>query len=82
VLRAKLGEKAKYLIKYNLYFHDPKNRKPPLDLLVVDEAHRPRKTTGGRGSPTNIKQPEVEALIESGHVAVFFLDDHQSVRSD
>jgi len=82
VLRAKLGEKAKYLIKYNLYFHDPKNRKPPLDLLVVDEAHRLRERTGGYGSPTNIKRPEVEALIESGHVAVFFLDDHQSVRSD
>ena len=81
VLRAKLREGGK-LIKYNRDFHDPKNRKPPLDLLVVDEAHRLRETTGGYGSPTNIKQPEVEVLIESGQVVVFFLDDHQSVRSD
>ena len=54
------------------------------DLLLVDEAHRIRKTRDTRFTPAALrsKKSQTEELLEAGRVVVFFLDDNQSVRPD
>lgn len=55
-----------------------------IDLLLVDEAHRIRKTSDMRWTPASErnKRSQVEELLNASKVTVFFLDENQSVRPD
>jgi uncharacterized protein len=55
-----------------------------IDLLLVDEAHRIRKTSDLRWTPASQrnKQSQVEELLKAAKVTVFLLDENQFVRPD
>jgi len=55
-----------------------------IDLLLVDEAHRIRKTSDMRWTPASErnKRSQVEELLNAAKVTVFLLDENQSVRPD
>ena len=55
-----------------------------IDLLLVDEAHRIRKTSDMRWTPASDrnKRSQVEELLNAAKVTVFLLDENQSVRPD
>lgn len=51
------------------------------DVLLVDEAHRLRKTSSSRYMKTDGKT-QVEEIINASKVAVFFVDNNQVVKPD
>jgi uncharacterized protein len=55
-----------------------------LDLLLVDEAHRIRKTSDTRYTPRDQRstRSQVEELLDAAKVTVFLLDENQFVRPD
>jgi hypothetical protein len=65
------------------YFNSYTTADPHLiDVLVLDEAHRLRKTSANRYTPAarRTATPQVDELIEASKVSVFFIDDLQVVR--
>ncbi|MFS8201192.1 DNA/RNA helicase domain-containing protein [Streptomyces sp. CWNU-52B] len=55
---------------------------PPLDVLICDEAHRLRDRTTNRYLPKEMQgtKPQVDELLDASRLALFFLDESQSVR--
>ncbi|MFF0005567.1 DUF2075 domain-containing protein [Streptomyces tibetensis] len=55
---------------------------PPLDVLLCDEAHRLRERTIDmyQREEKSGKQPQVDDLLDSSRLTVFFLDESQTVR--
>lgn len=72
--------KVKRLFKYFNQFitADPNG----LDVLVMDEAHRIRKTSADRYTRAELRtdRPQIDELIAAARVPVFLLDEHQVVR--
>jgi uncharacterized protein len=73
---------ADKLFVWNLHMRNA----PPqaLDLLLVDEAHRIRKTSDTRFTKRDQKsmRSQVEELLDAAKVTVFLLDENQYVRPD
>jgi len=80
-LRKTLGSRAAGLFKYfNSYLNAGEN---DLDVLICDEAHRIRKHSWTRWNRKKAHDPErlqIDELLNTARVGVFFLDDLQSVR--
>jgi len=55
-----------------------------IDLLLVDEAHRLRKTSDTRFTPAaeRGRKSQFEELIDAARLTVFFVDDNQYIRPD
>jgi uncharacterized protein len=55
-----------------------------IDVLVMDEAHRVRKSSNNRFTPKAKKseRAQIDELVDAARVSVFFVDDHQTVRPD
>jgi hypothetical protein len=55
-----------------------------LDLLLTDEAHRIRETSDGRWTKKaeRGRRSQIDELLDSAKVSVFFLDEHQYMRPD
>ena len=55
-----------------------------LDLLLVDEAHRIRKTSDTRFTKKaeRNRRSQVDELLDAAKVTVFLLDEHQYMRPD
>ena len=53
-----------------------------IEVLVLDEAHRVKRTSTRRWTPASLRtgRPQVEELIDAARVPVFLLDEHQVVR--
>ena len=72
--------KVRLLFKYFNQFitADPNG----LDVLVMDEAHRIRKTSVDRYTRAELRteRPQIDELIAAARVPVFLLDEHQIVR--
>ncbi|MDH2424989.1 DUF2075 domain-containing protein [Sphaerisporangium sp. TRM90804] len=53
-----------------------------LDVLICDEAHRIRRTSHNRFTPSHLRgeRRQVDELIDAARVPVFLLDEHQVVR--
>jgi uncharacterized protein len=65
------------------YFNNFGQAQPnDVDVLLCDEAHRIRTTSNNRFTPKArmSDRPQVQEIIESARVSVFFLDDQQIVR--
>lgn len=85
-----LLEGVRYQIRpgARLMFHNVLNYIPNLvkpnsvDVLLVDEAHRIQKTPNHQYTkPENrTNLPQVDAIIQSAKVTVFFIDDKQAIR--
>jgi len=71
---------ANKLFIWNMHLKNPGD----FDLLLVDEAHRIRKTRNMRYTPKaeRATRSQTEEILDAGRIIVFFLDDNQSVRPD
>lgn len=59
-----------------------KHKEDEIEILICDEAHRIRKTSESRYSPRNSRtgEPQIDELIKSSKLSIFFIDEHQVVR--
>ncbi|WP_406478465.1 DUF2075 domain-containing protein [Streptomyces sp. NBC_01615] len=84
-LRHVVGQKNERVAKLFRYFLDFRTaEKNELDVLICDEAHRIRHSSGTQGSLNAHRsgRSQVEELIDAARVPVFLLDEHQVVRPD
>ncbi|WP_436786719.1 DUF2075 domain-containing protein [Yinghuangia sp. YIM S10712] len=54
-----------------------------IDVLIIDEAHRIQRTSAGMYATNAARaaaRPQIEELIDTAKVSVFFLDRHQTIR--
>lgn len=75
-----LGSRSKAVFKY---FNSYQDTAPgEIDILICDEAHRIRETSNSRFTPKAKRstEPQIDELLRAAKVAVFFIDDHQTVR--
>jgi SOS-response transcriptional repressor LexA len=81
-LRKAIGVRGAIQFKYfNSYATAPYNA---VDVLICDESHRIRTTSDNRFTrkEERSKHPQVEELIKASKVAVFLVDDRQTVRPE
>lgn len=79
-LRKIIGSRGAAQFKYfNSYAKTEENE---IDVMVADEAHRVRETSSSRFTRKEHRSslPQIEELIRSSKVSVFFIDDNQVVR--
>ena len=79
-VRSLVGTRARHQFKYfNNYATAEENA---VDVLVLDEAHRIRKTSANRFTKREHRTglPQIEEIVNAAKVSVFFLDDLQGVR--
>ena len=82
-LRNILGIRAGKQFKFFNSFIDPsKYKENGIDVLICDEAHRIRKTSEDRYTKTYLRtgEPQINELIRSAKLTVFFIDEQQVVR--
>jgi DUF2075 family protein len=82
-LKSFVGPKARNLFT-NLYSLVPARVKEnEIDALLVDEAHRIEKTSNYRFMTReyHTDMPQIDQLIQCSKLVVFFIDNHQIVRS-
>ena len=79
-IRSIVGRRASNQFKYfnNYGFAE----EDAIDVLVLDEAHRIRKTSAHRFTPKERQTglPQIEEIVRAAKVSVFFIDDLQIVR--
>ena len=79
-LRKIVGVRAKNLFKFFNSFADVEPNS--FDVLICDEAHRIRESSVSRYTPkdkrTNL--PQIDELLQTAKLHVFFLDENQIVR--
>lgn len=81
-VRSLVGRRASHQFKFfNNFVKNPTNS---VDVLVLDEAHRIRKTSAHRFTRKDQRSdlPQVEEIVSAAKVSVFFIDDLQIVRPD
>lgn len=79
-LRKIIGPRGAIQFKYfNSYMNAALN---DVDVMICDEAHRIRETSNNRYTRRDLRSkiPQVEELIRTAKVSVFFIDDNQIVR--
>uniref|UniRef100_E6Q361 Putative ATP/GTP binding protein n=1 Tax=mine drainage metagenome TaxID=410659 RepID=E6Q361_9ZZZZ len=79
-LRKSLGARAGSNFRYfNSFMSD---RPAELDVIICDEAHRIRESSNNRftSSGKRSTREQVDEIIDSAKVSVFFIDDRQVVR--
>ena len=79
-LRKILGTRSSQLFKFFNSFTQHKENS--IEVLICDEAHRIRKTSESRYTPSSQRSgtPQIEELLKASKLAIFFLDEHQIVR--
>lgn len=81
-LRAIIGSRGSAQFKYfNSYSAAEYNS---IDVLICDEAHRIRKTSNNMYTPAAKRSDlaQIDEIVRSAKVVVFFIDDDQVVRPD
>src|SRR5439155_21751763 len=78
-LRKVVGTRASALFKY---FRDTATVEEPLDVVILDEAHRIRNVSTSRFTPAKARsgKAQIDDILDSTRVSVFFIDDLQVVR--
>ena len=78
-LRKVVGGRAGALFKY---FRDTANVDEPLDVVILDEAHRIRTISTSRFTPAKARtgKAQIDDILDASRVSVFFIDDLQVVR--
>ena len=64
------------------YFRDTANVDEPLDVVILDEAHRIRSISTSRFTPAKARtgKAQIDDILDASRVTVFFIDDLQVVR--
>ncbi len=75
-----LGSASKAQVRYFNNFGAAEAKS--IDVILADEAHRIRDTSNNRFTPKALKsdRAQIDELVESSKVTVFFIDDYQTVR--
>ena len=78
-LRKIVGPRASAMFKY---FRDTANVDEPLDVVILDEAHRIRSISTSRFTPAKARtgKSQIDDILDASRVTVFFIDDMQVVR--
>ena len=78
-LRKIVGGRASALFKY---FRDTATVTEPLDVVILDEAHRIRSVSTSRFTPAKARtgKAQIDDILDASRVSVFFIDDLQVVR--
>jgi uncharacterized protein len=78
-LRKLVGTRASAMFKY---FRDTANVDEPLDVVILDEAHRIRSISTSRFTPAKARtgKAQIDDILDASRVTVFFIDDMQVVR--
>ncbi len=78
-LRKLVGGRAGVLFKY---FRDTANVGEPMDVVILDEAHRIRTVSTSRFTPAKARsgKAQIDDILDASRVSVFFIDDLQVVR--
>ena len=78
-LRKIVGGRAGALFKY---FRDTATVTEPLDVAILDEAHRIRTISTSRFTPAKARtgKAQIDDILDASRVTVFFIDDLQVVR--
>ncbi len=78
-LRRSVGSRASALFSY---FKQLRKLDQPVDVVILDEAHRIREVSTDRFTPAHAHtgKPQVEEILDAGRVSVFLIDDRQVVR--
>jgi uncharacterized protein len=78
-LRRLVGTRASAMFKY---FRDTANVDEPLDVVILDEAHRIRSISTSRFTPAKARtgKAQIDDILDASRVTVFFIDDLQVVR--
>ena len=82
-LRNILGTRsAKQFKFFNSFIDKSKCKENDIDVLICDEAHRIRKTSESMYTPKHLRtgEPQINELIRSSKLSVFFIDERQVVR--
>src|SRR3954452_14575886 len=82
-LRKVAGHRAPRTAALFRYFNQFMDADPNgLDVLIADEAHRPRETSANRWTKADLRtgKRQVDELIDAARVPVFLLDQNQVVR--
>jgi len=77
-LRKIVGVRLSKLFKFFSSFVEAKENE--IDVLVCDEAHRIRKTSSSWYQRATSGLPQIDELMRTAKVCIFFIDDHQIVR--
>ena len=74
-----VGTRASAMFKY---FRDTANVDEPLDVVILDEAHRIRSISTSRFTPAKARtgKAQIDDILDASRVTVFFIDDMQVVR--
>jgi DUF2075 family protein len=83
-LRRIVGRRADKLFRYFNSFKEKKYKENEIDVLICDEAHRIRKTSNDRYTKKEYRSeiPQIDELIRSAKVSIFFIDDFQVVKPE
>ena len=82
-LRKILGKRAESQFKFfNSFIDSSKYKEDGIDVLICDEAHRIRKTSEDRYTKKHLRtgEPQINELIRSAKLTIFFIDEQQVVR--
>jgi uncharacterized protein len=79
-IRKVVGTRAGVQFRYFNSYGDAESN--AIDVLIMDEAHRIRKTSASQYTPKDKRSglSQIEELLRTAKVAVFFIDDRQVVR--
>jgi len=82
-LQKMVGRTSRILFSNLTRFLPNKVKEDEIDVVLVDEAHRIAKTSNFQYTPARDRtdMPQIDQLIRCAKTAVFFIDDHQIVRS-
>lgn len=84
-MRTVVGARRPEVQRLFKYFNSFMEAEPnSLDVLICDEAHRLRETSANRYTKADLRtgRPQIDELIDAARVPVFFLDEHQVVRTN
>ena len=83
-LRRVVGSRVDKLFRYFNSFKEKKYKENAIDVLICDEAHRIRKTSNDRYTKKRYRSeiPQIDELIRSAKVSIFFIDDFQVVKPE
>lgn len=79
-LRNILGTRSAGLFKFFNSFMTHKENQ--IEILICDEAHRIRKTSESRFTPSSQRTglPQIEEILKAAKLVIFFIDEKQTVR--
>lgn len=79
-IRRIVGSRASVQFRFSNNYTDAE--RDEIDILVMDEAHRIRKSSTNRFTPNfkRSEKPQIDELIHAAKVSAFFIDDLQIVR--